>query len=223
MQPCQMSLLFISGLFSVSSNVIPTKEEQANLLTDVQEVFEHAKLLVDVEANSTDSSVVSDVTKMVERAKDKLRLIEQLSISRMTFTSNTVCMLESKHDMEKLARLGAAELEACVSGTADAVAANSLTLKNSTGAATQRGQELLDTLYACSRKPGLQVISCYKDVIAKDVAPVKRMLLGAIEAHREGHFRTIEIRDAANNCVDDVIGRYRAKMATALKEGLSCV
>ena len=238
MQLCQMSLLFISGLFSVSANVIPTKEEQANLLTDVQEVFAPAKLLVDVEANSTDSSVVSDVTKMVERAKDKLHLIEQLSISSkslpsksrlhsavsgMTFTSNTVCMLESKHDMEKLARLGAAELEACVSGTADAVAANSLTLKNSTGAATQRGQELLDTLYACSRKPGLQVISCYKDVIAKDVAPVKRMLLGAIEAHREGHFRTIEIRDAANNCVDDVIGRYRAKMATALKEGLSCV
>jgi hypothetical protein len=102
MKSCAMSVFLLStGLFDVSypnkhrtfllcelqmmlgggSNVLPTKEEQANLLTNVQEVFEQLQLMVNIEANSTDESVVSDINRTVERAKDKLELVEELSLT----------------------------------------------------------------------------------------------------------------------------------------------
>ncbi|KAH0808526.1 hypothetical protein GEV33_014266 [Tenebrio molitor] len=222
-----MSVFLLStGLFDMmlggGSNVLPTKEEQANLLTNVQEVFEQLQLMVNIEANSTDESVVSDINRTVERAKDKLELIEELSLTKMSCGSNQVCMLESKQIIEKLVEDGAGELEACVSQGSAEVTANSFSLMNTTLFATECGQNLLDTLYNCSRRPGLQVISCYKDVIAEDVAPVKRTLLGAIEAHKEGHFRTIEIRNVANDCVDGVMKRYESRIAEVLKDALQC-
>ncbi|XP_015839159.1 uncharacterized protein LOC107398675 [Tribolium castaneum] len=222
----QMSLLLLSaGLFDSmlgGSNVIPTKEEQANLLTNVQEVFEQVKILVNVEANSTDKSVVCDINKMVERAKDKLELVEELSLTKMSCTNNAVCMLDSKQTIQKLTEEGISALKSCIERGSQDVSTNSLNLMNSTVFATECGQNLLDTLYNCSRKPGLQVISCYKDVIAKDVAPVKRMLLGAIEAHKEGHFRTIEIRNIANDCVDQIMEKYQTRIAKVLGDALRC-
>lgn len=64
-----------------SGNVIPTKEEQANLLLNVQEVFEQVKLMVDVEANATDESVVSDINTAVQRAHGRLELLQDLMLT----------------------------------------------------------------------------------------------------------------------------------------------
>lgn len=131
-------------------------------------------------------------------------------------------MLDSKQVIQKLTEDGISALKSCIKQGSDDVTSNSLSLTNSTLFATECGQNLLDTLYNCSRKPGLQVISCYKDVIANDVAPVKRMLLGAIEAHKLGHFRTIEIRNTANDCVNNIMEKYQTKIAQVLSNALHC-
>ncbi|RZB40266.1 hypothetical protein BDFB_009806 [Asbolus verrucosus] len=209
-------------ILSGSSSVIPTKEEQANLLTNVQEVFEQVKVLVNVEANSTDESVVDDINRMVQRAKDKLSLLEELNLTKMSRGSNSVCMLEYKQIVQKLTHEGTEELKFCIKKGWDDITSNSFYLTNATIYATDRGQNFLDTLYNCSCKPGLKVISCYKEVIAKDVVPVKNMLLAVIETHKLGHFRTIEIRNVANDCIDDIIERYRIKMARVLNEAVHC-
>lgn len=72
-------------MLAVPPSGIPTREEQSNLLVNVQEIFEELKTLVKEESNSTVSTMVDDVEKMVKRAQNHLVLIEEftkLSTSR---------------------------------------------------------------------------------------------------------------------------------------------
>lgn len=59
---------------------IPTRQEQADLLSGVEELFKQVKLLVEDEGKQTDKSVISDLGKTVVREKDKLALVEELAL-----------------------------------------------------------------------------------------------------------------------------------------------
>lgn len=131
-------------------------------------------------------------------------------------------MLEHKQTIQNLVLDGNAALKQCINQGSEHIKLNSHKVTNVTGQATERGQDLLDALYECSRKPGLQVITCYKDIIAQDVVPVKMALLGAIRAHTEGHLRTIRIRNEANACVDDALISTQLAMQEALELALKC-
>lgn len=63
-------------------SLIPSKTEQANLLLNVQEVFEQVKLVTIDEARSTNVSVVQDIELMVSRAENVLDLLQQNTLLR---------------------------------------------------------------------------------------------------------------------------------------------
>lgn len=74
-----MSPLFQSILGGPPSG-IPTRQEQADLLSAIEEIFKQTKLLVEDEGKQTDKSVVVDIEKIVSREKDKLAVIEELAL-----------------------------------------------------------------------------------------------------------------------------------------------
>lgn len=97
-----------------------------------------------------------------------------------------------------------------------------MTLSNITNSAIDRGQQFLDLLGDCSKKNGIAVIACYRNVIATEVIPVKLKLLESIMAHKEAHNEVIKTRRAVNDCVDENIQKSRDIMEKTLKEALSC-
>ncbi|KAJ8964717.1 hypothetical protein NQ314_004681 [Rhamnusium bicolor] len=131
-------------------------------------------------------------------------------------------MLESRPIIKQLAAEGRGALSDCTHQGSEDIKINSIQLANVTNAAIDRGQMLLDTLGNCSRKSGLAVISCYRNIIAADVVPVKGTLLGAIEAHKLAHFKAIEIRNKANICVDDIVRKYRDLLEKSLEAAMHC-
>lgn len=68
----------------------------------------------------------------------------------------------------------------------------------------------------------MAVITCYKNIIATDVIPVKIKLLEAIKAHKTANKEIIDIRKAANACIDGTIKKHRDLMEMKLKEALAC-
>ncbi|KAJ8947973.1 hypothetical protein NQ318_021072 [Aromia moschata] len=206
-----------------TDTVIPTREEQANLLTNVEEVFEQIKLLTKDEARSTDISVIRDVGLLSERAGYTLKLLEEVAQLRLSSGSNSVCMLDARPIIARLTAEGRDALGGCLQRGGEDVKVASERVANLTDAALERGQQLLDALRACSRRPGLGVISCYRGIIATDVVPVKRILLGAVEAHKTAHHAAIGARNTANECVDNTVRKYRDLMEEEVRKALRCV
>lgn len=66
----------------VLNQSIPTKQEQANLLLNVQEVFEEVKLMIKEEAENTDTSFTHEIGLMVKRADYILGLLEEVTLLR---------------------------------------------------------------------------------------------------------------------------------------------
>ncbi|CAH1154233.1 unnamed protein product [Phaedon cochleariae] len=220
-----MSLLALSSYFLntlVVNQSIPTQAEQANLLANVQEVFEQVKLLTKDIAESTEKSVVNDIGITVTRAEYTLDLLEKITLMRLSCDGNSVCMLESRPVIKQLAQDGRKALGTCTDIASADITACSDRLANVTNSAIDRGQQLLDALGECSKKPGLAVISCYRNIIATDVLPVKKTLVGAIETHREAHFKAIEIREKGQACVDLTVKKYRDLLEKVLEEALKC-
>lgn len=116
-----------------------------------------------------------------------------------------------------------AKLEVCTEIALQAFPMNSERLLSVTNNATDHGQSFLDALGACSRKPGLGVIGCYKNIITNDVVPVKRTLLKAIDAHRHNHLKSIEIRNATNDCIDSTLRKIQEKIESELEHAMKCV
>lgn len=123
--------------------------------------------------------------------------------------------------IKQLAADGRKSVAMCVENTR--IENCSINLSNVTNSAIDRGQLLLDDLGDCSRKNGIAVIACYRNIIATDVIPVKLKLLEAVRAHKEANREVIEIRKATNVCIDDNIQKYRNLMEKTLKEALSCL
>ncbi|XP_074036402.1 LOW QUALITY PROTEIN: uncharacterized protein [Leptinotarsa decemlineata] len=215
-----VSTCFLNDI--VLSQSIPTKTEQVNLLLNVQEVFEEVKLLTKDEADLTDKSVVYDVELMVKRAEYIMELLEKITLLRLSCDSNSVCMLEARPVIHQLSKDGRHDLRICTEKASSDITTSSDRLANVTNAAMDRGQELLDALGECSKKSGLQVIACYRNIILTDVESVKKTLLEAMDVHRKTHFKAVEIRRAAGICVDDTVKNIRNIMETVLKEAMNC-
>lgn len=61
---------------------IPTKQEQANLLLNVQEVFEEVKLMIKEETGNTEKSFLQEIGITVKRAEYILGLLEEMTLLR---------------------------------------------------------------------------------------------------------------------------------------------
>ncbi|KAJ8909841.1 hypothetical protein NQ315_002847, partial [Exocentrus adspersus] len=205
-----------------SMNIIPSTTEQANLLLNVQEVFEQVKLLTKDEAHSTNTSVSEDIQLMVKRAEYTLDLLQQITLLRLSCDGNSICSLDARPAIRVLANKGKEDLNNCTLTATEDIDVSSEQLANTTNAAIDRSQVLLDDLAACSKKVGLAVISCYKGIIATEVVPVKHILLGAIEAHKAAHLKALDIRKQASMCVDEIVGRYKTLLEKELENALRC-
>lgn len=135
---------------------------------------------------------------------------------------NDVCAFGYKPKIRKILKEGKSVLQKCTDVASQAISLNSNRLLQVTNNATDHGQSFLDALGICSRKPGLAVIGCYKNIITTDVVPVKRTLLGAIDAHRVSHLKSIEIRSAANECIDNTMEEYQDKIENELERAMNC-
>ncbi|KAJ8981631.1 hypothetical protein NQ317_000859 [Molorchus minor] len=201
-----MSLLVLgAGLINnlvASDSAIPTQAEQADLLLNVQQVFEEIKLLIKDEALSTDISVVKDIELLVERANYTLNLLEEMVQLRLSSGSNVVCMLDFRSIIERLATDGRDTLKDCLLKGSEDIRSSSNELGNVTNAAIAHGQQMLDS------PEGLQ----------QEIRTGR-----AIEAHRTAHFKAIGIRAIANECVDDVVRKYRDLLEDGLQRALRCV
>lgn len=131
-------------------------------------------------------------------------------------------MLGYRPIIKQKAEDGRKELRSCITKGTFSIKACSANLSNTTNLAIDRGQLLLDDLGECSRKNGLAVITCYRNIIATDVIPVKHRFLEALKAHKQANLEVVEIRKVANACIDESIKKYRDLMEKTLKEALSC-
>lgn len=75
-------------MLAVPPSGIPTREEQSNLLLNVQEIFEEFKTLVKEENNCTTSTMVDDIEKVVDRAQNNLLLLEEFTMLSRLRTNN---------------------------------------------------------------------------------------------------------------------------------------
>lgn len=65
---------------------LPSGGDQANLLSHVQQLFEELKNLLQDETKATELSVLTDVEKIVKRAEDHLKLVEELALMSKNIT-----------------------------------------------------------------------------------------------------------------------------------------
>ncbi|CAH0555550.1 unnamed protein product [Brassicogethes aeneus] len=222
-------VLFIFGIFtqlvlakSANFKSFPTRQEQVNLLTNVQEVFEEIKFLVSEESKMTVDSVKDDVEKVIRRGSEFLDIYVELVTNRVSAFSNSACSLEPKGKMREIAKEGKELIKGCALRSNEDIVESTTQTGNTTNVALKKGQELLDSLGDCSRKPAFQLISCYKGIIDTDVVPVKLIFLRALKDHQKDHLRVIEVRNEANECVDTILDGYRVKMDAMLKKALEC-
>lgn len=136
--------------------------------------------------------------------------------------SNSVCMLGYRPIIRQLAADGRKNLKSYILKSTSEIETSSGNLSNFTDAALVRGQLLLDDLGNCSKKNGMAVIACYKNIIATDVIPVKLKFLEAIKAHKKANNEVIEIRKVANVGIDDTVKKYRDLLEQTIKEALEC-
>lgn len=59
---------------------IPSRQEQADLLKNVEEVFNQVRVMVDDEGRLTDKAAIADLEKLIKREQDKLCLVEELAL-----------------------------------------------------------------------------------------------------------------------------------------------
>ncbi|KAF2887487.1 hypothetical protein ILUMI_18686, partial [Ignelater luminosus] len=166
--------------FSEPGNIIPSKEEQSNLLKNVEQIFNEIRVMVTDESGATDGAVIYDVQKLVDRALDQLSLYEELATFKISCTSNmndSIPRKELKLKIDAIIQEAESELQGCTNKAAEDINNNSNLVTTTTKGAMNRGQVLLDTLNRCSNKVGLNQISCYKKIITTDVHPLKVILI----------------------------------------------
>lgn len=135
---------------------------------------------------------------------------------------NSVCAANAKSKIQMLIKDGHTALEACIEQAVQNVTRSSSQVSEMTQKATNRGQSFLDTLSQCSKKSGLQQLSCYRKVMLNDVVPVKKIMLDAINTHKSCHSNLISIRNKTNYCVDEVMVKYQALSAQTLADAFVC-
>lgn len=91
---------------------------------------------------------------------------------------------------------------------------NTKNIKNATDAALNNGENLINSLYECSKKPALNLLTCYKSIITKEVHPVKKLMVSAIKAHKAGNIEYIKIREKVNQCVDNIVDEHETKVSS---------
>lgn len=135
---------------------------------------------------------------------------------------NTICAADAKQKIQTIIQEGHTALEDCIKQANRNVTQSSSQVSDMTQKATSRGQSFLDTLAKCSKKAGLQQLSCYRKVMLNDVVPVKTILLDAINTHRTCHSNVLSIRNRTNDCVDAVMVKYQALSAQTLADAFVC-
>ncbi|XP_049823152.1 uncharacterized protein LOC126265495 [Aethina tumida] len=221
---CMFVTIVTSSPFNFTSigSGFPTTQEQVSLLSNVQEVFEQVRTVVADETQATDESVATDVEGLVNRGREILMLYQELVISRITAFSKSSCATGPIEKTRESVKEGRVLLNGCSQTAIENVIESSLHTKNTTNAAMVRGQELLDELGKCSKKPAFQLVPCYKRIIDTDVVPVKKALLEAINGHKLWHMKAIEIRNEAAECVDTIVEGYKVMVDRHLKNALNC-
>ncbi|VEN49179.1 unnamed protein product, partial [Callosobruchus maculatus] len=134
--------------------------------------------------------------------------------------ANSVSSLDARPHIKTLKAEGVTAISACTAPSLDRVRSGTTHLKNVTAQAVSHGQSVLDKLEACSKKSGLAVIACYRNIIITDVKPVKLALMDAIRIHKEKCADVAALRNDVNKCVDMTVEKYRGLMEVELDKVL---
>ncbi|KRT86563.1 hypothetical protein AMK59_267 [Oryctes borbonicus] len=201
---------------------IPTQQEQINLLTNVQEVFDNIKMLVNDEGISTVSFVSEDAEKIIRRNQDHLKLAEEIAIIKLSNLENQNCTHQKKTTIKKNTEECLLLLKSCGSTITNEIKDTSSKVTNITSFAMEDGQSFLDSLRNCASISKLQLIQCYRNIISEKVTPLKELLLEAIRSHKSGNLESTLIRSTASDCVDDILRMYKEKVSYLLTEATSC-
>ncbi|KAB0792032.1 hypothetical protein PPYR_13993 [Photinus pyralis] len=205
---------------------IPSKEDQANVLKCLDEVFQAIRVLVNEEGGVTDTSSVIDIQHMVVQAMNYLLLVEELTLLKLSTTpaENSTCKSNARHLVEKTVVEGEEQLQACLDQALGVIYNNSRSVRTTVSEAMNRGDGFLDALNKCAHKPALQMVSCYKKLMVTDVFPLKVVLVNALDVHKSAHFDSISAKQRSIECVDDVVAKRRDKVEQILNDALkTCV
>ncbi|KAI4461133.1 guanylyl cyclase [Holotrichia oblita] len=201
---------------------IPTKQEQVNLLTNVEEVFESIKSLTSDEGKMTILSVSEDIEKNIQRSRTYLSIFEEFHIFKLEHLDNQNCTRKKKKTIQKNTREYLILLKNCGAISEDEIKNSSSQVFDVINSTLVDGQNFLDSLRNCAFGPVLQLIPCYRKVIQEQVVPLKEKLLQTTEIHRNGMLRSISIRRTASDCIDDLLQGYKEKVSCLLDEAMSC-
>ncbi|KAF5299726.1 hypothetical protein FQR65_LT09355 [Abscondita terminalis] len=217
-------LLVIAGLFhstaaADTASSLPSKEEQSKLLKSVEEVFETVRTMVQEERVATDAAAALDMQDLYVQSLNHLVLVKELSLSKLANQKlkNEICEINIKTSIQKVVEEGEELLKICLDNAINNIYNNSEMVTTAIGEAMNQGDAFLDGLNKCSQKPGFQLISCYKKVIAADVFPLKLILINALNVHKSSHLAVISVKRKSAECVENVLKIQQEKMNEFLK------
>ncbi|KAF5279433.1 hypothetical protein FQA39_LY05543 [Lamprigera yunnana] len=213
-----MLVLKIGTLDPIS--IIPSRREQIDILKSIQEIVDKIREVVNEEESATIDGNVINLHRNMKHAANYLAVNQELVLLKAVHLQSEECALPSNTTalVYKVVEEGEGLLQICLNDAINNIYNNSQLVTTTIGEAMNQGDAFLDSLNKCSQKPGLQLISCYKKVIATDVFPLKLMLINALNVHKFNHLEIISDKHKSAECVDNVLRRQQEKMSMILKE-----
>ncbi|KAK4872355.1 hypothetical protein RN001_014384 [Aquatica leii] len=201
-------------------SAIPSKQDQMNMLNNVKNVFDTIRTTINEERSATDAAAALEIHHTATQAMNYLVLVKDLTFLKIANlkSENSVCQNNVKSSVQKVIREGEELLQICLDEAINNIYNNSQLVATTIGEAMNQGDAFLDALNKCSQKPGLQLISCYKKVIATDVFPLKLILINALNVHKSSHLEVISVKSKSNECVDNVLEVQQEKMNKILDD-----
>ncbi|XP_050310701.1 uncharacterized protein LOC126746466 [Anthonomus grandis grandis] len=223
LQMISASIFFILVIpYAGCDPVLPTREEQVNLLTQVYQLLEQLGNNSHKEAELIDRSVKMDMEKYSRTSRVLISVSQELALLKLTSKANSVCSIDAKGKIEDVSYDAFISLSQCTERDLSDLTENSINVTAVIQSAIKSGKSLLEKLEQCSEKRGLGVIACYKKIIQFDVVPVKEHLSKAIEDHAQGQLTTFGINERFYSCVDKVMDSFRDKLDANMDAGMNC-
>lgn len=127
-------------------------------------------------------------------------------------------IFDVKPEINKLTKRGIVQLNECINKTKTDTKENTKKIENVSVRAFNNGQFLLDSLSECTKKSTFNLLSCYREIITHQLLPVKKLITSAIIAHKDGHLQYIDIKNFANDCVDNIVEEHDMQVAYVLNK-----
>ncbi|XP_045474557.1 uncharacterized protein LOC123680617 [Harmonia axyridis] len=192
---------------------LPSKVQQRNLIDTGRELCGLIRDVVSNEARESESAVQKDVEMMISRAREIISLKqENFELKHGSLTRKDIKSRAVLKTLPKLREEADASLTECQSMVADQTSIIANRIVEDAFGLEQKGQDIMNEFFECSKKGSWSMFSCYKKTIGAKIFPLKDFLMDTVRAHSRAHTDFLTARNSAANCIDKQLKEYENKI-----------